>query len=53
MGIAHGRIDKSWWDVDSEFPLEDWKYEVVNNDTRLGYWDWVQIQRTLERDEDD
>ena len=23
------------------YPVEDWKYEVVNNDTRLGYRDWL------------
>jgi hypothetical protein len=24
-----------------EYPREDWKYDVVNGDTILGYWDWV------------
>ncbi len=24
-----------------DFPSEDWRYEVANNDTRLGYWEWV------------
>lgn len=22
-------------------PLEDWKYQVTNGDTRMGYWEWV------------
>ena len=26
-------------------PLEDWVTEVNNGDTRLGYWDWVYVQR--------
>lgn len=21
--------------------LEDWKYQVANNDTRLGFWEWL------------
>jgi hypothetical protein len=24
------------------FPLADWKYEVANNDTRLGYVEWCR-----------
>jgi hypothetical protein len=31
----------SHWDEHPKYPLEDWKYEVVNEDTRLGYWEWV------------
>jgi len=30
-----------YWGEYSDFPLEDWKYEVANNDTRNGYWNWV------------
>lgn len=22
-------------------PVDDWKYEIANDGTRLGYWDWV------------
>jgi hypothetical protein len=32
---------KTHWEDDSEFPSEDWKFEVANGDTRLGYRDWV------------
>lgn len=31
----------SHWDVNPDHPLEDWKYEIANDDTRLGYSDWV------------
>jgi len=24
-----------------DYPLEDWKYQVANGDTILGYVDWV------------
>ena len=35
-----------YWDADPEFLIGDWKYEVDNNDTRLGYHDWVKAKRT-------
>jgi hypothetical protein len=24
-----------------DFSREDWRYEVANDDTRLGYWEWA------------
>ena len=30
------------WVEDSRFPSADWRYEVTNNDTRLGYREWCQ-----------
>ena len=24
-----------------QYPRKDWKYAVANDDTQLGYWDWV------------
>lgn len=34
---------KGWgvWGEHPDHPLEDWRYEVANDDTRQGYWDWV------------
>jgi len=32
----------------ADYPLEDWRYQVANNYTRLGYWDWVALQREME-----
>ncbi len=34
------------WEDDPLFPSEDWKCEVANSDTRLGYREWVEQQRT-------
>lgn len=34
---AHG----GHWGEHPEHPLSDWRYEVQNGDTRLGYWEWV------------
>lgn len=27
-----------------EFPMEDWRYDVSNGDTRLGYEEWLEHQ---------
>jgi predicted kinase len=34
------------WGEHPEFTLPYWQYEVRNDDTRLGYWDWVHQQIT-------
>ena len=33
-----------YWSEHPDYPLEDWKYEVQSNDTRMGYWEWVQSE---------
>jgi hypothetical protein len=32
----------SHWEVHPDHPVEDWKDEVANDDTRLGYQEWVE-----------
>ena len=34
----------SWRDQNTDYPLCDWRYAVDNDETRLGYWDWVDSQ---------
>lgn len=34
---AHG----GHWQDHPDYAFSDWQYEVANNDTRLGYWEWV------------
>lgn len=29
------------WGEHRDYPAADWRYEVQNDDTRLGYWEWV------------
>ena len=36
---------KNPWLSDRDNPVEDWKYEVANDDTRLGYLEWVESRR--------
>lgn len=33
-----------WGEGHPDYPLEDWRLEVINNDTRLGYWEWAWKQ---------
>lgn len=35
------------WGETEHYPVEDWRYEVANDDTRLGYWDWVMTQMEI------
>ena len=32
------------WMEHPNWPREDWRYEVGNKDTNLGYWDWIRHQ---------
>ncbi len=52
--------DKAWkicqrnsgvWGEHPEYPKSDWAYEVNNNTTIRGYWDWVVTQ--IEQEEND
>jgi len=33
-----------------DYPVEDWKYEVSNGDTALGYNEWVEHQIELNKE---
>lgn len=39
-----GTLGDDYWGEHSSHSLEDWRYEVQSDDTRLGYWDWVKVQ---------
>ncbi len=30
------------WGQHPDFPLEDWQHQVANNETRQGYWSFVE-----------
>ena len=42
------REEHGTWGEFPEHPVDDWKYEVANGDTRLGYWTWVANKLELE-----
>jgi len=33
------------WGNDPCYPRADWQHEVAENNTSLGYWEWVDAQR--------
>ena len=37
-----------YWGEHPQYPLCDWRFEVNNNDTRSGYWDWVVDKMEME-----
>jgi len=36
------------WGDHPNYPLKEWKLEVSEGDTRLGYWEWVEGMLTDE-----
>ena len=32
------------WGESKIYPVRDWKTEVDNGDTRLGYWEWLSVK---------
>ncbi len=40
------------WGSDPDFPVADWQYEVANDDTRQGYWEWVEQNREEARQDE-
>jgi hypothetical protein len=42
-----GQGSISHWDEDPEYKVRDWRAEVANDDTRLGYLEWATHQREL------
>ena len=55
LTIGYGNIDKRWaaWTKTQtpKYPIEDWRYEVANGDTKLGYKEWVQHQKESNKEE--
>ena len=42
--VARLREDYGYWKEHPDFPTEDWITECDNNETRQGYWEWVDDQ---------
>ena len=40
----------SHWDENPDYPVSDWREEVANDDTRLGYRDWWTNKQELDKD---
>lgn len=39
-----------YWQDHPKYPVEDWRFEVANGDSRQSYWDWVAAQVALADD---
>lgn len=46
LSEAHGGV----WGEHPDYSVEDWRDEVGDYDTRLGYWEWVAA-RIIEDEE--
>ena len=49
MARKHG----GWWREHPAWPLAKWCDEVVNDETRMGYWAWVVARIAEEGGQDD
>ena len=47
------RAEGGIWAEDPEYPAADWRGEAGNDDTRLGYWEWVDNRRENAADRPD
>lgn len=45
------RLKYGHWGAHPDYPVADWVYEVTNNYTRLGYWEWVANLEVVEKEE--
>jgi hypothetical protein len=41
------------WGQHPRFTMEDWRNQVSNEDTRIGYWDWVEKSLAYAEDEEE
>lgn len=39
--------DENMWGSHEGWPVEDWQREVAEDNTRLGYWEWVEANVDL------
>lgn len=39
--------EPDYWSEDTTYPLRDWQQAVAQDYTRMGYWQWVEIQKML------
>lgn len=46
-------LDNYVWNEDLIYPVYDWKYEVDNDATRLGYWAWRASQKEMDSEEEE
>lgn len=50
MICVTGNPHADLWGQDTEHTRSDWKFAVTNDDTNLGYWEWVEMQKEEDND---
>lgn len=40
----HYGVPLNYWHELPDYPRTDWQYEVANEDTLTGYWEWAARQ---------
>lgn len=39
-----------YWGEHPQYPVGDWQLEVANDDTRQGYWEWLESKLVEDND---
>lgn len=37
--------ERGMWGEHPDYPVQDWQSQVADDDTRLGYWQWVANEK--------
>jgi hypothetical protein len=51
--MKHPYWNPPQWALHHQYPLDDWRLEVENGDTRLGYVEWVNHLIGVEKEEEE
>lgn len=52
LTVKEWKLLHGYWTPHPLFDTGDWQYEVANNDTRQGYWDWATLMENMRADEE-
>ncbi len=47
------RVKYGSWGSHPRHPVEDWQAEVADDETRLGYWDWLEQRIAIDQDDNE
>lgn len=49
LAESHG----GYWSEHIDYPVQDWAMLALNNETRRGYWEWVEAQLEHAKDNEE
>lgn len=47
-----GFFESNYYNEDPDFPKGDWRYEVSNGETQLGYKEWLKQKREAKQEDE-